>query len=173
MKNFGNDVMDPYCMQQLRNELDNIRMKELLKNEEKDLIQLIDTITLTADPCAICQWWKAMNKKCMVTCSGVKDLCTLKYEFFKEWPDEMISHADTTYILCTEHCVCIKGMHVCTHVMLILVIVSTLGSFIYKIHSLYHSFLYVVDDITQIHCWVDYVGCANNYHTSQTLGYTM
>lgn len=84
-----------------------------------------------------------------------------------------VTITDTTYILCTEHCVCIKGMHVCTYVMLILVIVSTLGSFIYKIHSLYHSFLYVVDDITQIHCWVDYVGCANNYHTSQTLGYTM
>ena len=31
MKNFGNDVMDPYCMQQFRNELDNISMKELLK----------------------------------------------------------------------------------------------------------------------------------------------
>ena len=59
------------------------------------------TTTLTADPCAICQWWKAMNKTCMVTCSGVKDLCTLKYEFFKEWPDEMISHTDTAYMLFT------------------------------------------------------------------------
>ena len=40
-----------------------------------------------------------MNKKCVTTCTGVKDLCTLKYKFFKEWPEEMMTHAETSYIL--------------------------------------------------------------------------
>ena len=64
-------------------------------------------------------------------------------------------------------------MYVRMYVTLVQVRVSTLGSFIHKIHSLYHSHLYESYDITQIHCWVDYAGCANNYHTSQTLGYIM
>ena len=63
------------------------------------MLHLVDAITLAADPCDICQWWKKMNKKCMTTCTGVKDLCKLKYDFFKEWPKEMMIHSDASYML--------------------------------------------------------------------------
>ena len=86
-------------MQDMQNELYSIRIQNQMNNGEKDLLHLVDTIKLTADPCAMCQWWKQMNKKCMTTCTGVKDLCTLKYKFFKELPEKMMTHAETSYIL--------------------------------------------------------------------------
>ena len=69
-------------------------MQKLMNSREKDLLHLVDTITLTADPCDMCQWCKQMNNECMTTCTVVKDLCTLKYKFFIQWPEEMMTHAE-------------------------------------------------------------------------------
>ena len=56
IKNYGNDLVGSYCIQYMQNELNSIRMQKSMNSGENDLLHLVDTITLTADPCDICQW---------------------------------------------------------------------------------------------------------------------
>ena len=93
------DMVDMHSIKDIQNELNNLRIQKLSSSKEKDLLHLIDTITLATDPCDTCQWSKTCSKKTKISCTGVTELCRLKSYFFKEWPEEMMTHAETAFLL--------------------------------------------------------------------------
>ena len=69
-------------MNDIQNELNKLRING---TEEEDLLNLIDMMALTTDPCNSCIWEKKIcPKKMKLSCTGIEELCRLKHDFFHE-----------------------------------------------------------------------------------------
>ena len=85
-------------LENVQNELNNERMQSLLSTDGS-LLSNIDELIAVAEPSELCVWKKESNPSHVVMCSGVKELCTFKYEFFAEWPKYLWSKLNKTEML--------------------------------------------------------------------------
>ena len=70
------DFVNTCGMKEIQNELNKLRINKLDSIKKEDLLNLMDNITLTADPCDICIWEKkTFSKKLNISCIGIKELC--------------------------------------------------------------------------------------------------
>ena len=94
------DMVNMHGMKEIQNKLNKLRIHELNSVKEKDLLNLINTITLTIGPCNNCLWEnKTLSKKMKISCTGIEELCRLKNEFFHERPQEMMTNAEAAFLL--------------------------------------------------------------------------
>ena len=86
------------------NVLAEIRLYDLLDCEKKDLLENIDAITATPDPCRNCCKIKRASPWRTVSCTGCIALCEFKEEFFQDWPADLEEPAKCSYIVvsCTN-----------------------------------------------------------------------
>ena len=82
----------------VQNELNKERMQSLL-SIGGSLLNNIDKLIAVADPCDLCMRRKQQIPSHIVVCSGAEELCTLKYEFFAEWPKYLLSELNKMEML--------------------------------------------------------------------------
>ena len=92
------DFVSNKPLENVQNELNNERMQILL-SIDGSLLNNIDKLIAVADPCDLCVWRKENNPSHVVVCSGVKEQCTFKYEFFAAWPKYLWSKLNKTEML--------------------------------------------------------------------------
>ena len=93
------DLVDTHAMMKdIQNEINKLRINGM--EEEEDLLNLTDMMVLTTDPCNSCIWEKKIcPKKMKISCTGVEELYRLNHDFFHEWPEEVTSHCEATFLL--------------------------------------------------------------------------
>ena len=66
--------------------LNDLRCQTLVSKTCLEILTHLSSLTGIKNPCEFCCNLKRSSPDRIIDCTGVKKVCTFKYEFFKEWP---------------------------------------------------------------------------------------
>ena len=75
---------------QIQKNLDIVRARALVNSTCTDILNNLNALTGIKDPCDFCRNLKRSSPDKIIDCSGLQDVCTFRYDFFKEWPVGMV-----------------------------------------------------------------------------------